>query len=198
MDWIIVVILFMAYAILIPESLRKRGLKSQSFFTYLLWVILDIVTFIAAVETGSDSLMLIFGCILFSSFLSFIFFKYDKEKKWGDDESATMIMIILVIIIWGLSQSNLLGLVLAVIAEIIAGWPQMKKSWKCPGTRWTLASYLLFIVGYMLSVLNSKNWELQNILFPLSFFIYCIGDTIPLIRKWWKIWNRYKKIKDKA
>ena len=50
LDWIITIVTILAIVILIVETLRKRGTKSQSFFTYLLWAILDILVFITSTE----------------------------------------------------------------------------------------------------------------------------------------------------
>lgn len=195
MDWIILVTTISAYGILIIETFRGKGIKSQSFFTYLLWAILDIIVFITIQEENSSSLVLVFSCVFCSVLMSILLFKYDKSKKWGDEETRTLFSIVIVVLIWIFSKSNILTLALAIIAELIAGWPQMKRSWKNPGTRMTLVSYSLFLIIYILSVFNSPDWQLKNVLFPIAFFIYCIGDTFPLIKKWWKIERRYIEIK---
>lgn len=195
MDWLILTVTISAYAILIVGIFKKRGMKSQSFFTNLLWSILDVLVYITAIEEQSSSLMLVFGCILGSFSVSILLIKYDKKKRWTKDESITLSIVFVVVFLWLYSGSNLLGLTLAVIAEIIAGWPQMKKSWKKPGSRITLTSYVLFLVVYILSIYNAPDWQLKNVIFPVAFFIYCIGDTLPLIIKWWKIEKRSESIK---
>ena len=197
MDWIILVVTIIAYGIIVAVIMKNKGTgaKSQSFFTNLLWAVLDTLVYITAVEEESSSLMLVFGCILGSFSTSLLLIKYDKKKEWTRDESITLIIVFVIIFFWIYSGSNLLGLILAVIAEIIAGWPQMKKSWKKPGSRMMLTSYSLFIIVYVLSIINSPDWQLKNIIFPISFFIYCIGDTLPLMIKWGKIEKRYKSIK---
>lgn len=196
MDWLILTVTISAYAILIVGIFKKRGMKSQSFFTNLLWAILDVLVYFAAFEEQSSSLMLVFGCILGSFTVSILLLVYDKRKKWTKDESITLSIICVVVFLWIYSGSNLLGLTLAVIAEIIAGWPQMKKSWKKPGSRLTLISYVLFLIVYSLSIYNSPDWQLKNVIFPIAFFVYCIGDTLPLIIKWWKIEKRSELIKN--
>jgi len=195
MDWIILVTTISAYGILIVETFRGKGIKSQSFFTYLLWAVLDIIVFITIKEERGSSLILVFGCVFCSILMSILLFKYDKSKQWKDEETRTLFSIVIVVLIWVFSKSNILALTLAIIAELIAGWPQMKRSWKNPGTRMTLASYSLFLIIYTLSVFNAPDWQLKNVLFPVTFFIYCIGDTFPLIKKWIKIERRYIEIK---
>ena len=134
------------------------------------------------------------GGAVCSIFLSLLLIKYDKSKKWTGDETQATIIIFFIVFLWRLSGSNLLGLTLAIIAEIIAGWPQMKRSWINPGTRLTLISYVLFLISYVLAIFNSPDWQIKNILFPIVFLLYCIGDTLPLIKKWWQIKKRFNLI----
>ena len=195
MDWLILIVMFLANIILIKETRRKRGTRSQSFYTCLLWAILDILIFIVIEKLESSSAMLVFIGVLFSSKMSILLFKNDKDKKWTEDETRTSIAILFVLFFWWLSKSNLFGLILAVIAEIIAGLPQMKRSWTNPGTRFTQVSYLLFLAGYSLSILKLEELEIKDMLFPSAFFIYCICDTYPLVKKWWKIYKRHRRLK---
>ena len=193
MDWLILIVMLSANIILINETRRKRGTKSQSFYTCLLWAGLDVLIFIVIEKLNSSSAMLVFISVIFSSKMSLLLYKCDKDKKWTEDETRTSIIIIFVLLFWWWSNSDLLGLILAVIAEIVAGLPQMKKSWTNPGTRFTLISYLLFLAGYSLSVLKLEDLEIKNMLFPSAFFVYCIGDTFPLVIKWGKVFKRYKR-----
>ncbi len=194
-DWIVFVVTVSAYLILIFDTFHRRGVRSQSFFTHSLWAMIDIILFILIEEENGSSLMLVSLCVLFSLIMSILLIKYDKEKKWTESETQTLITIILVILFWLYSGSNLLGLILAVMAEIVAGWPQMKKSWESPGTRLTLLSYVLFLASYSISVWKAEDWQPKNVLFPLSFLVYCLFDTLPLIIKWWKIEKRYEHIR---
>lgn len=198
LGWIIFIIAFLAYLILIIKTIIKRkNLKSQSFFSYLLWSIIELWMYLIAKEEESYSLMLIFGCMIFSFIISILLLKYDKEKKWKKEETKTSIILFIFIVLWLYSRSNSLGLILAMSIDIIAGWPHMKKSWKYPGSRSMLISYILFIIFYVLSIFDAPNWEIKNVIFPIAFTVYCLGDTFPLIIKWIKIKKRWNLIRNK-
>lgn len=181
-DWIIFAVTLFAYLILIVDILINNG-KSQSFFTWLLWGILDSILIITSYMEKSTDLAIIFGCII-GSFSVSIFLLFVKKIKWTKNETRILLLIIITVIIWLWSGSNLVGIIFAVTSEMLAGIPLMKSSWKTPGSKLTLASYLVFIISYVLTIWISPNWQIKNVLFPLAFLIYGILDTIPLINKW--------------
>ena len=197
-DWLIVIITTSAFVFLWIGIAKKRDIKCLSLFTNFMWTILDVLIYVILIEERSSCLMLGLGCA-FGSFLTSLFLiKYDKKKKWGKNETYTLIVVLMVVCLWLYSGSNILGLTLAVVAEIVAGWPQMEKSWIKPGSRYVLVSYVLFLIVYIFSVFSAPNWELENIFFPSAFSIYCILDTLPLIIKWQKIIKRYNRMKKRG
>jgi hypothetical protein len=195
-DWIIFVVTIIAYLFLITDIWLYNGI-SQSFFTWFLWGILDTILFITTYQENGTDLAILLGCVI-GSFCVSIFLFIIKKRKWTEEESLILSLIIVTIIVWLLSRfisgENTIGIISAVIAEMLAGIPLMKASWKKPGSRYTLVSYLFFITSYVISLINTEVWEIKNFLFPLAFLIYGIGDTSPLIRKWWRIMIRYKRI----
>ncbi len=187
LNWLIFIGTISAYIIMIAGIIKNKG-KGQNFFTWLLWAVLDLLLYILTEEEKGSCLSLVFGCVLGSSITTLFLIRY--EIKWKQKEWITLTTTSIFVTIWIYSGSNTLGLVLAVVSQLIAGWPLMEESWKNPEDGLTLISYLIFILVYCLSILDSPNWEIQNVLFPIAFLIYSIGDTFPLIKKWWKNKNQ--------
>jgi hypothetical protein len=181
-DWIIFAVTLVAYLILIVDILKNNG-KSQNFFTWFLWGILDSILFVTSYKEKASDLAIIAGCIL-GSFLVSIFLLFVKKIKWTINETRILSLIIATVVIWLWSGSNLVGIIFSVTSEMLAGIPLMKSSWKTPGSKLTLVSYVIFIISYVLSIYVAPNWQIENILFPLAFLIYSILDTIPLVKKW--------------
>lgn len=191
--WIIFAVTIFAYFVLWVDIIKNNG-RSQNFFTWFLWGILDSVLFITTyVEEGCD--LPIIGACAIGSFIIAFSLLLTKKIKWRKDESQILWLIIATVIIWLWSGSNLVGIIFAVASEMIAGIPLMRASWKNPGSRLTLVSYLIFLISYILSISDSPTWEIKNVLFPIAFLVYSIGDTSPLITKWWKIWKRYRRLR---
>jgi len=174
-----------AYFILVIDIIKNKDktTESQSFFTWFLWLILDYVLFIATDKVHGSDLPLIYGSVIgsFSISVSLLFM---KKIKWGENEWINLILVIITLFFWFITRSAKVGIVFAVASEIIAGIQQMKASWRNPGTKLTLVSYVFFIASYVLALLDAPNWNIENTLFPLAFLIYCIGDTTPLIKKY--------------
>ena len=191
-DWIIFAVTTIAYLILIADIFINNGV-SQNFFTWLLWGVLDSILLITTYKENGADIAIIFSCAM-CSFLVAICLALIKKIKWRKSESRIFSLLVATVVIWLWSGSNLVGIIFAITSEMIAGIPLMRSSWKNPGSRLTLASYLCFFISYIISIYNSPNWDIENVLFPLSFLIYSIGDTTPLVKKWWRIYERYNKI----
>ena len=194
--WVIFVVTILAYIFLAIDIWMYNGI-SQSFFTWFLWGILDTILFMTTYAEKGEDLAILAGCVIGSFSLS-IFLFIIKKRKWGDEENMILGLIFITVIIWVtswfISKSNTIGIFFAVIAEMLAGIPLMKASWKKPGSRYTLVSYLLFLASYIITLITIETWEIKNSLFSLAFLIYGVGDTSPLIRKWYKILIRYRRL----
>ena len=197
MDWIIFAVTIVAIAFLIIDIKIYNG-TSNSFFTWLLWGILDSILFVTTYKEKGTDLPLLAGSVIGSFTVSFYLF-ITKRRKWTEEESLILGLVIATMAIWFVSwlifKNNIIGIISAVTAEMLAGIPLMKASWKKPGSRYTLVSYLFFLASYILTLAHTEVWRIENFLFPLSFLIYSVGDTSPLIRKWWRIQHRYFLIK---
>jgi hypothetical protein len=138
-DWIIFVVTIIAYSILEIDIIKNNG-RSQNFFTWFLWGILDSILCVTTYKENGYDLAIIIGCAFGSFIIAFSLF-FIKEKEWRKNESQILTLLIITVIIWLWSESNLVGIIFAVTSEMMAGIPLMRASWKNPGSRLTLASY---------------------------------------------------------
>lgn len=171
-----------AYIILIVDIYIYDGV-SQSFFTWILWGILDSILFTVSSNEKASDLPIILANIV-GSFFTALSLLWVKNVKWTREETRTSIYIFITIFLWIWTKSDLVGLILSVFAEVLAGIPEMRASWKTPGSKLTLISYLIFIICYSLSTIYSKSYRIEDTLFPITFLIYCLVDTYPLVKKW--------------
>jgi|GEM_PF-3830251 len=181
---VITIIIVLAYYLNLIWIKRKQG-RGQKIFSWLLWTILDLILLVASKENESHFTFLVLVNLMGSSMTTIFLFKY-KNWEWGHNENIVLIIISIFLFIWWVSSSILLGLTMAVFAQLIAGWPLFKESWERPQTGLMLISFILFNIGYLLMIIDSPNWEVANVIFPIAFFLYTIGDTFPLLRKWGK------------
>ncbi len=184
LGWIGFCSTILAYIINIVGIKKNQG-KGQKIFTWILWVILDGLLFIVSEQEDSHCLFLI-SINLICSLITVVFLLKYKNWVWSDSETVTSILTPIFILFWIYSGSGSFGIFMAVVVQLIAGWPLMRESWKNPETGFTLVSYIIFVIVYLLAIIEAPNWELQNMLFPGAFFMYTLADTYPLLKKWYK------------
>ena len=180
MGWIILAVIMLAYVLLLLDISRNGNVKSQSFFTWLLWGILDTILFITTLRARGEDLPIIAGCVI-GSFTVSIFLFFKKKRSWNRTHQNALYLTIATVIIWLWSGDNVVGIIFAVVSELIAGIPQLEDSWRNPGSKLTLISYTFFTVSYVLSVMDSSTLEMKNVFFPIAFFFYNLLDSTPII-----------------
>ena len=184
-------VITIAYLILNRGIYITRG-KGQNSFTWALWGVLDLILYFKIKEEDGLSAMLALGCVIGSLFTSLHLFKYKKE--WTKNENRTLYFIGVIVLMMIFSFSAKTIIIIAVIAEMVSGWPLMVDTWKNPdNSGYTLMSYLVFLLGYFLNV--TENYVLypnqvfgdkfvENMLFPIAFIIFSFFDTLPLVIAW--------------
>jgi uncharacterized membrane protein len=165
--------------------IKNKG-KGQSFFSWFLWLILDIVLFIPTLGKDGKSIFMLMASMLGSIFISFLLLKI-KKVKWKENEWISLSLILLTLVIWAVSSDKNVVIIFGIISQIIAGWPLTKESWLDPRPKWTLVGYLLFVLGciFLLTLENNvfTKFKLEDHLFPIALGLQTIVDIIPLVRK---------------
>ena len=209
---------------ILNKGFRKNRARGQNFLTWFLWGIIDLILYIKIKEISGFATVLalaeVFGCFITSIYILYfytlryrrIIIKYNLKtkilifirivlKKWTRNESRTGILTgILIVMLFFVKETRSI-IALGVLAEMAAGWPLLKETWKDPDpSGYTLTSYLVFLLGYILAIykcfaiypINEVFGEtfIENMFFPIAFIIYSVFDTFPLIRIWLK---KYKK-----
>lgn len=182
-----------AFAIL-DWGIVKTKAKGQNFFTWLLWSIFDLILYIKIKEENGLSTILVFTFVIGSLSTSLLLFRY--KKKWLKSDNKTLYLVAILFFLLFVPNSERTIIIIAIISEVIAGWPLLKETWKNPDeSGYTLASYMFFLLGYILTII--ENFVIypideifgiifiENMMFPLVFIIYSFFDTFPLIKIWW-------------
>lgn len=184
-DWLIFTVTFLAYFFITLGVKVNKG-EGQSFFSWALWIVLDIILFIPTYWKDGKAIFMIMPSILGSIFISYLMIRM-KKMKWGKDEWLSIFLVLITMLIWWLSSNNNIVITFSVISQVIAGWPLTKESWTNPRPKYTLTGYLLFILGciFLLTLENNvfKNFILEDHLFPIALGLQTIVDVVPLLIK---------------
>ena len=157
-----------------------RG-KSQSIASWGLWgVLVGIAAVTIALQGGNYWLALtnaigngaVFLCILKSG-----------DRSWTWFETTTLFMVLVCIVFWVTSGPRM-ATIMATVAFVLAGFPQLKDTYKKP---WNTSALLYsgYSISALLAVFAGKAWSVEERFFPgtLTFFNSLVA--IVALRKLW-------------
>jgi len=183
-DWLILITTFFSY-VFIYLAVRKNKGRGQSFFTWGMWLVLDIILLIPTIEEGGKSSLMIYASILGSFFISLFLFKL-KKIEWEINEWISFALIIAMVVIWYFSKNNDFVIVCGVASQVAAGMPLTVKSWQEPEPKYILG-YSFFVLGCIFSLTLEKSafekLSLEDHLFPAVLGVQTIAEIIPLVKK---------------
>jgi hypothetical protein len=145
------------------------GKTRQSFTTYILWALLDMVAAEAIYEQqGNYWLPFFYGIGAGIAALCLLF---KKQFSWGILDSVILILVIVCIAIQQVF-GEWWAMIASVASLIIASIPQIINSWEKPKDTpfWI---YLGFSFAGLISMLGGKSFELKEILYPLTALMIC-------------------------
>jgi hypothetical protein len=189
-DWLIFATTLIAFIFLIIGVKKTKG-EGQNIWTWFLWPILDFILFITTIlfyqenkkkETGD--LVLIGTCII-GSVLVFVFLLIwgkNARKKFGENEIIISVFTFVSVILW-LSFSNMWGVIFSIIAQFAVGLLLMKQTISNPEPRWTLPSYVFFVIAYILTTFKTSVWSIDIQLFPITMGTCTIIEIYFLVKE---------------
>ncbi len=180
--WSIFITSFLSYLFILWGIIRVKG-EGQSFYTWVLWLFLDIVLIIPTLQKGGVSALMLFSSIIGSLVISSVLL-YMKKVEWKRSETLSSVLLIITLIVWYFSSDKDTVIVCGVASQVIAGLPLTKMSWVKPEPVYILG-YLFFIFGCIFSLTLKNNvlrvFVLEDHLFPISLGLQTIIDIIPLV-----------------
>lgn len=139
-------------------------------FTWLVWGILNAIAFAGQVADGGGIGAAAVGltAVALCSIFVLALFKGDKDIKPFD--WVCLSGAFLALLLWPLTNSPLITIVLITIIDVFGFLPTVRKSYQKPFEE-TLSTYALSILKYGLVVLALKSYSVVTVLFPLSLVI---------------------------
>ena len=167
-DLVTVVTGILPYILLISGILN--GKIKQSFATWVLWCILDIIVVWEVVTQHGNYLL--YSVFALGTLLTAISLIYKKIFSWGRFETFISILVTLCIAVIIICGSHY-GIIFTTTALNIAGIPQLKDTFQNPKST-SKTAYLLFALSGMLSTIGAESWSVEERLPSMSAMIYCL------------------------
>jgi hypothetical protein len=104
---------------------------------------------------------------------------------WQRSDIICYLLLAIDLLIWWQTGSALYGLCLTMLADFIAFWPTLYKTWKLPNSE-TQLWYWSGVVASSLSVIAAGSMGL-NVVFPLYLAAINLAEVLLITRlRWWQ------------
>ncbi|HVQ44054.1 MAG TPA: hypothetical protein VMT30_03750 [Candidatus Saccharimonadia bacterium] len=159
-----------AYAL---DTLRGRTQPNR--VSWLLWTVIPFITFAAQLSehVGWSALFTLVvavgpGAVLIASFL-------DRKAYWKITQFDIVcgLLSVLAIILWLITQTGLIAILLSLAADFLAGIPTLVKSYREPHTE-SSSAYFAGIFSSGLTLLTIHTWNFATYSFPVYILIFCL------------------------
>ena len=145
-----------------------RGKTTPHPFSWLLWTVLGFVSFFLYVHVGAkETLPLALGnCIL--PFVVVVLSLRSWRVKFSRFDYACLALSFFSIVLYAFLRDAILALTFNLAADLLAFLPTIRKAYKQPESE-DMSTWILFTVGYALSLFAIVTWTYGVAVFPLYF-----------------------------
>ncbi len=151
-----------------------KGRTQPNRVSWLLWTIVPFITFFAQLSIGVGwPIVLTFAiaigpaAVVLGSFLNKqAYWRITKFDLWCG------ILSVLAIILWLVTKTGLIAIILSIAADFLAGIPTIIKAYHHPDTE-SANAYLAGIFSGSTTLLTIQNWNFSNYGFPLYILAFC-------------------------
>ena len=181
-DWVIFILAIAAYTPLVL-GITKQNDRSQTFFTWVLYLLLDCITmFSSLAEEGAY--VILFGFAVGSLVMASILL-YQRRIGWKLTETITASLVLICIIFWQTGGSYW-AIRFGIASESIVGIYLIIRTIKNPTVKYNIVGYICFLIVSIIAMLAAKDWSVEQMGYPFCETILSVIILIPLILKWKK------------
>ncbi len=168
--FIIISVIFVFFAYLIYEwSIIKRKTIPHRTTRFVLMLIMVLGAISLFAQEDRVAVWLISICAIQSIIVFLLSFKYGMGG-WEKIDIVCLLIALIGITIWKLTDNPSMGLYAAVIADFIGMVPTLIKTYRLPHTEYWLV-YIFDILASVFTLLAIQIWEFQGFLYPLYLLI---------------------------
>lgn len=147
-----------------------RGNTKPHIYTWFIWAILTIIGFFGQLHGGGGAGSWATGVTsVYAVFVFLLSFRYGTSDITNFDKLC-LVLAILSIVPWLLTQNILLSVILATFTDIIGFLPTMRKTWNAPRSE-SLGSMYFDALKHSLSILSLQRYSLITWLYPAGVLL---------------------------
>lgn len=157
-----------------------RGNTKPHIYTWLIWSIVTTIAFCGQWVSGGGPGSWATGvAAVLTIGTFFLAFKYGTKDVTAFDKIC-LVLAILSILPWLLTESVLWSVLLATFIDLIAFFPTMRKTWHAP-TSESLGSMYVDAVKHALSTVSMRSYSVITLIYPLAVLLtkfVIIGEIV--------------------
>lgn len=152
------------------ETITGRARPNR--VTWFLWGLFPMIIFLAQQSQGVEGLSWVSFAAGFTPILILIASFFNKDAYWKTEKRDYYLMILAVIciVLWLVTDNANLAIVFALSADLLAGLPTVIKSYKYPETE-SWVAYGVSAVGFGIGVLAIQTYAFENYAFVVYLFV---------------------------
>ncbi len=163
-----------------------RGNTKPHMYTWLIWAIVTTIAFFGQVVSGGGPGSWATGVAAIVTIITFFLSLKDGygTKDITNFDRVCLVLAILSILPWLLTESVLWSVLLATFIDLIAFFPTMRKTWHAPKSE-SLGSMYVDALKHGLSTFSMGTYSLITLVYPLSVLAtkFVIIGEIVFLRK---------------
>jgi hypothetical protein len=170
-----------ALAGFVPYSLSiLHGQTRPNRATWWIWAVVGAVSFAGYVAAGGRDAIWVPLSYVLGPLVTAILALRLGEGGWGPLECVCLAGSLAALILWALSGSPALALVLNIAVDLLGALPTFWKAWAEPESEDAL-SWGIFCAGNVLNLLAIDTWTLAGAAYPVYLFVLTAAITAVLI-----------------
>lgn len=159
-------LLIAGYIPYINAILRKETIPARA--TWLIWAGLDFIILAAMHAKGALNCQILAACVGASA-VSLLSFKYGASG-WARLDKITIAGAILGVVLWGISENPIWGIVISLIVMFAGSIPTFVSAWEDPNHE-NKAAWIIFFVSCICAVIAIPKWTFEDASQPITFLI---------------------------
>lgn len=132
-------------------------------------LVITTLGFFSSLAQGNTSVVWFLGVCTFHSLIMFLMGIKYGIGGWAKEDILALIIAIIGIVIWQVTDDPVLGLYAAITADLIGMIPALIKTYKLPNTEYYL-TYILDLAAILLTGLAVQNGGFNEYLYPAYLF----------------------------
>ncbi len=138
--------------------------------TFLLWILIDSIVILTTFFSGGEVAYTSYGFVLCDS-LTMLLILNTKIWKWEKKETLVLILVVLGIILWQLTNAFYGLIFITILKYFIAGFPTLVDSYKRPEKGQSFF-WLVITLSIFINILIIQNTVIQSYIFLYTGFIF--------------------------